>query len=155
MTAIGCHLSWHQVYVLATPEHGPGQGFCCDDLRRRRSGCCCPAPCCSHRLQDMTSLTLDENDQSHQTVGIHSVDQTTHGIYLALMNNTENFWKHTIIKCKSLQFVHSILRIRIILFCQRTTYRNSIYKKAIITYMPTWRLLLRPFLVAIIGPPGK
>ena len=48
------------------------------------------------------------------------------------------------------------IRIRIILFWQHTTYRNSnVYKKDIITYMPTWRLLLRPFLVAIIGPPEK
>ena len=47
------------------------------------------------------------------------------------------------------------IRIRIILFCQHTTYRNgNIYKKDIITYMPTWRLLLRPLLVAIIGPPS-
>ena len=46
------------------------------------------------------------------------------------------------------------IRIRIILFWQHTTYRNSnVYKT--IAYMPTWRLLLRPFLVAIIGPPEK
>ena len=49
------------------------------------------------------------------------------------------------------------IRIRIILFWQHTTYRNSnVYKKKnIITYMPTWRLLLRPFMIAIIGPPEK